>query len=69
MSTLSEIQKQADILSPEDRAGLVSCLLDSLPDPPPGPDEAEVARRVEEMDSGAVKSISYDQFLAEVGRE
>ena len=51
MATLSEVTKQADTLSIEEKAGLVSHLLDSLPDAPLGPDDEEVMRRDEEMDS------------------
>lgn len=69
MPTYSEIQKQADALSPEERAGLASHLLDTLPDPPYGADDEDVRRRAEEMDSGEVEPISHEQFLAEVGRE
>lgn len=69
MITLAEIQRQVDGLSIEEKAGLLSHLLDSLPPPPGGPGDEEVARRVEEMDSGAVQPISHEQFLAEVGRK
>lgn len=69
MSSLIEIQKEADKLSPEERAGLVTHLLASLPSAPLGADEDEADRRDEEMDSGAVKPISHAQFVSEVGRE
>ncbi len=68
MATLLEIQKEADGLSFEEKAGLIAHLLESFPDPPGGPDDAEVARRVEEMDSGEVVPITHEQFLAELGR-
>ena len=69
VATLSEVTKQADTLSIEEKAGLVSHILDSLPDAPLGPDDEEVMRRDEELDSGKVQPISHEQFLAEVGRE
>jgi putative addiction module component (TIGR02574 family) len=69
MITLAEVQRQADALSVEEKAGLLSHLLDSLANPPSGPGDEEVARRVEEMDSGKVQPISHEQFLAEVGRK
>lgn len=69
MATLNEISKQADALSPEEKAGLVSHILNSLPGAPAGPDDDEVFRRDEEMDSGKVQAISHEQFLAEVGRK
>jgi hypothetical protein len=68
MSSLIEIQKEADQLSIEERAGLVTHLLASLPSGPLGADEEEADRRDEEMDSGAVKPISHAQFVSEVGR-
>ena len=69
MATLLEVTKQADTLSIEEKAGLVSHILDSLPDAPLGPDDEEVMHRDEEMNSGDVQPISHDQFLAEIGRE
>ncbi|MAS93299.1 MAG: hypothetical protein CMO55_08890 [Verrucomicrobiales bacterium] len=69
MATLTEVQKQADSLSEPDKEELLRHLLNTLPDAPLGPDDEEVARRVEEMESGAVQPISHDQFLAEVGRK
>jgi hypothetical protein len=69
MITLAEVQRQADALSIEDKAGLLSHLLETLPDPTTGPGDDEVSRRVEEMDSGAIQPISHEQFLAEVGRK
>lgn len=68
MATLFEIQNEADGLSLEEKAGLIAHLLESFPDSPEGPDDAEVVRRVEEMDSGEVSPITHEQFLAEVGR-
>lgn len=69
MQSLIDIQKEADKLSIEDRAGLVTHLLASLPTPPLGADDAEADRRDEEMDSGSVQPISHSDFLAEVGRK
>lgn len=69
MATLTEVQEQADSLSEPDKEELLRHLLNTLPDAPLGPDDEEVARRVEEMESGAVQPISHDQFLAEVGRK
>ena len=68
MVTLSEIQKQADELSSEDRAGLLSYLIERLPGAPLGPDDAEVARRFEELESGEVTGLSYEEFLEQVAR-
>lgn len=69
MSTLIEIQKAADKLSAEERAGLATHLLASLPSGPGGADDEEADRRDEEMGSGAVEPISHARFVSEIGRE
>ncbi len=69
MQSMIEIQKQADQLSTEDKAGLAAHLLASLASPPLGADNAEIDRRDEEMDSGLVQPISHSDFLTEVGRK
>ena len=68
MVTLNELQKQADELSSEDRAGLVHYLVERLPDAPMGPDDDEVARRERDLESGEVSGITHDAFRREVGR-
>lgn len=68
MVTLSELQKQADQLSSEEREGLISYLLEQLPGAPLGPDDDEVDRRDQEMDSGSVAGLSHEEFRAQVGR-
>lgn len=68
MATLLEVQKQAQDLSIEDQAGLIVHLLDRMSDAPSGPDDDEVLRRDEEMESGEVEPLTHEQFLAEFGR-
>lgn len=68
MPSLVDVQRQADKLSAEERGGLIAYLLHSLPDAPRGPDDAEVARREAELDSGAVQPLTHEEFLREVGR-
>lgn len=68
MSNLAEIQEQAAGLSSEERKSLLAYLIHSLPGAPLGPDDDEVKRREEEMESGAVKGLTHEQFLKEVGR-
>ncbi len=68
MTSLIEIQREADQLSEEERAGLTAHLLATLSSPPLGPDDAEADRRDLELDSGAVKAISHNEFLRQVGR-
>ncbi len=60
--TLVDIQDKADRLSIENRQGLVTHLLDSFSGAPLGPDDDEVERREQEMDSGQVTPISHDEF-------
>ena len=66
MATLVEVQKEANQLSVEDRAGLIAHLIHSLPNPPLGADDEEVLRREAEMDSGQVQPISHEEFIAQV---
>ena len=68
MPTLTEIKKEADQLSPEDKIILADYLWASIPQPSLDPEEEELNRRDEEMDTGKVEPISYQQFLKEVGR-
>ena len=68
MVQLVDIQKQANELSEEDREGLVAFLLHGFTGAPSGPDDEEVGRRDADMDSGAVKQISHDEFVGQVGR-
>lgn len=68
MLTLMELKKEITALGEEERSGLASFILSSLPKAPLGPDDEEVAKREDEMDSGAVTPISYAEFKQAVGR-
>ena len=69
MLSLIEIQKEADKLSTEEKAGLVAHLLASFPPSElEGDDDGEADRRDLEVDNGEVTLISYEQFRHEVGR-
>lgn len=64
---LTELRNKALALSAAERAELAGSLIESLDD---GEDESvekawdvEIARRMEELDSGRVKPISHDEFL------
>lgn len=63
MVRLADIQKQADELSREDRAGLLAHLLHTLDGSPQGPDNQEVLRRDADLESSSVKAISHDEFI------
>jgi putative addiction module component (TIGR02574 family) len=61
----SDLLKQALTLSDKERAELASSLIDSL-DPTVDPDtelawQNEIARRLEEVESGRVKTVSWDE--------
>ncbi|MBK8233731.1 MAG: addiction module protein [Candidatus Eisenbacteria bacterium] len=61
-------------LPPEARGAIASRLLDSLQDQQVDPDveaawEAEVARRVEELDSGQVKTIPWSEARQQILRD
>ncbi len=68
MSTLADVQREADTLSSEEREGLIAYLVHSLHGAPLGPDDEEVRRREAEMDSGKIQPLTHDEFLKEVGR-
>jgi hypothetical protein len=68
MATLIEVQKAADELNEEERAGLVTHLLAGFPSAPLGPDDEEIDRRDREMDSGEVSTLDHAQFLSAVRR-
>lgn len=64
------ILNEARLLSPEERDWLAECLLIQddrigFPDVGPAWDE-EIKRRLDEIDSGAVKMISEEEFLADL---
>lgn len=68
MAPLVALQKQADELTQEDRESLLAYLIHGLPGAPEGPDDDEVLRRDAELESGAVKAVSHEEFLRQVGR-
>lgn len=68
MASLIEIQREADLLSEEERAGLAAHLLASISSAPLGVDDAEADRRDLEMDAGVVRPISHEEFVRQVGR-
>jgi len=68
MTTLSEIQKEADLLSEGERAELASYLLSSFKKTFLGADNQEAESRDKELDSGQVRAISHDEFVRQVGR-
>lgn len=64
MATLVEVQRAADELNSEDRAGLVAHLLASFPSVPLGPDDDEIDRRENELDSGEIAALDHAGFLS-----
>ncbi len=63
---VSELLKKALALPPEARAALAGSLLESLDDDPPDPGveaawDEEIKRRIEEIDSGKVQMIPYEE--------
>ena len=64
---LESLTNQALALTPDERAELIERLADSLPPPALHPDwDAEIARRVAELESGLVPSIPADEVMAKV---
>jgi hypothetical protein len=68
MRTLMELQKEITALGEEERSGLDSFILPSLPSAPRGPDDEEDAKRENGMDSGEVTPISDAEFKQAVRR-
>lgn len=69
MPTLTEVRQAADELSGEEQAELAAHLLASFSSAPLGPDDEELDRRDQEMDSGLVTPLSHEEFLVAVGRK
>ena len=63
----TELLKRALALTPEERAELAGSLLESLDDPPNDPEaveaawKEEIARRIEDVDSGKVNTIPWEE--------
>lgn len=67
-NSLDEVTAQALKLTPEERAELIERLVDTvMPAPPLHPSwEAEIARRVAEMDADLLESVPAEQVFAEM---
>jgi putative addiction module component (TIGR02574 family) len=67
---VSELLKQALALPPEVRAALAGSLLDSLDDQVDASAEEqwklEIAKRIEELDSGKVKPVSWAEARRQI---
>jgi len=64
-----ELLKKALALSPGERAELAGSLIESLDEADDGVTEAwneEIARRIEELDTGKVKTIPWDEVRRKV---
>ena len=67
-ASLETVEAAAMQLSAEERGELIERLIDTvLPSPPLHPAwEAEIARRVAEMDAGVVEAIPAEEVFAEM---
>jgi putative addiction module component (TIGR02574 family) len=69
-SEVSELLRKALTLPPEGRAALAGSLLDSLDDQVDASAEEEwrleIAKRIEELDSGKVKAVPWAQARREI---
>jgi putative addiction module component (TIGR02574 family) len=70
---MSDIRQEALRLSPKERADLAGDLLESLDgDPDPGAEaawQAEVSRRVRELDQGSVQLIPWAELRKRLARD
>lgn len=66
MSTVNEIVHAAMDLGRSERAAIAMMMLDSLPDDAEEPEDilAEALRRDAEMETGLVKPLTYEEFMA-----
>ena len=69
-SSVAELEAQALELSPEERAELADRLLGSLYGDPDidAAWDAEIARRIAQLDRGEVKALDGEEVLAEARR-
>ena len=67
-TTVEDIEAQALMLSAEDRAKLIERLISTVVPPPPLHPawEAEIARRIDDLDAGRSKPIPGEQVFAEI---
>ena len=63
MLKVSEICNEVSQLPSQERAEVAAYILGGLSDAPYDVDDEEVHRRSAELDSGAVKAISHEEFL------
>ncbi|MEM9481903.1 MAG: hypothetical protein AAGA58_19810 [Verrucomicrobiota bacterium] len=66
--TVAELRTEAGRMSRNDRAILVSELLEDLGRPEYDVSDEEVASRVEELENGSVEEISHGELLRRLGR-
>lgn len=64
-----EIENEAKALSHQERAALVTTLLDTLPGSAYDVSDEEVSQRDRELEEGLVEPISPDEFVRRVERE
>jgi putative addiction module component (TIGR02574 family) len=71
----TELLQRALALSAEERAELASSLLESLDGPPEDPEAVEaawneeIARRIEDLDSGKGKTVSWEEVRQRLSSE
>jgi len=69
MTKVATLLKEASKLDLQDRAELVSSLLEDLDPEPHYVSDEEVLERLEELKSGKVKGLSTEEFWKACGRE
>jgi len=68
MTKYQIIEKEAVVLSPSERASLISTLLNSFKKTDYTVSDEEVIRRDAEMDAGIDSGISHKEFVKSMGR-
>lgn len=68
MSQVAELLKEASKLDPQERAELISSLLEDLDPAPYWVSDEEALRRLDDLKSGKVKELSEEEFWKACGR-
>lgn len=66
MSSLMEVQTEADKLSPSEKEQLITHLISDAPSPALDINDSEADLRDEEIDSGKVVPVSHEDFIKQV---
>lgn len=67
--SLAELEREAAALPQNERVTLICSLLETLPPPDYDVSDEEVDKRVKDLELGAAKEMSHEEFVAAVQSE